>query len=192
MWTKSRAIGIPPTSPFEPQEYPGTIRPYPFPVPSSSAGNNRNNGQFLNVPSSPGTYFAGAQAASRHAARGPSMSSVLAPPASYGIGFGSQVPSTAPNSPFTSSDAALFPFGATVICTFITSLPDELSIRVGETIRVLAEYDDGWALSLNARGEQGMVPLQCLDRGVGGGRSFDGDADMNGMKRVSSLHALRR
>lgn len=116
------------------------------------------------------------------------MSSVLAPPASYGTGFGSQIPTTTPNSPFTS----LFPFGATVICTFITSLPDELSIRVGETIRVLAEYDDGWALSFNARGEQGMVPLQCLDRGVGSGRGFDGDVDMDGMRRVSSLNALRR
>lgn len=188
MWTTSKAIGIPPTSPFEPQEYPGTIRPYPFPVPSSSAGNNR---QFLSVPSSPGTYFASAQAASRQAAQGPSMSSVLAPPASYGTGFGSQIPTTTtPNSPFTSSDAALFPFGATVIYTFITSLPDELTIRVGETIRVLAEFDDGWALSLNARGEQGMVPLQCLDRG--GDRDFDGDADMDEMRRVSSLNALRR
>lgn len=121
------------------------------------------------------------------------MSSVLAPPASYGTGFGSQIPSTTTaNTPFTSSDAALFPFGATVIYTFITSLPDELSIRVGETIRVLAEYDDGWALSLNARGEQGMVPLQCLDRGVGGRRSFDGDADVDGMRRVSSLNVFRR
>ena len=190
MWTTSKAIGIPPTSPFEPQEYPGTIRPYPFPVPSSSAGNNRTKNQFLNVPSSSGTYFAGAQAASRQAAaQGPSMTSVLAPPASYGAGFGSQIPTTTPNSPFASSDA---PFGATVIYTFITSLPDELSITVGETIRVLAEYDDGWALSLNTRGEQGMVPLQCLDRGVGGGRSFDGDADMDGMRRVSSLNAFRR
>jgi len=188
MWTKSKAIGIPPTSPFQPQEYPGTIRPYPFPVPSSSAG---NNGQFLNVPGSPGTYFASAQAASRQVAQGPSMSSVLTPPVSYGAGFSSQIPTMTPNSPFTLSDAALFPFGATVIYTFITSLPDELSIRVGETIRVLVEYDDGWALSLNSRGEQGMVPLQCLDRGVGS-RDFDGDADMDGMRRVSSLHALMR
>lgn len=51
----------------------------------------------------------------------------------------------------------------TVISTFITTLPDELAITTGETLRVLAEYDDGWALCLNSRGEQGMVPRECLD-----------------------------
>ncbi|KAJ2916970.1 hypothetical protein MD484_g3445, partial [Candolleomyces efflorescens] len=52
---------------------------------------------------------------------------------------------------------------ATVVSTFITTLPDELTITTGETLRVLAEYDDGWALCLNLRGEQGMVPRECLD-----------------------------
>ena len=51
---------------------------------------------------------------------------------------------------------------ATVISTFITTLPDELAIIVGESVRVLAEYDDGWALCLNGRGEQGMIPMECL------------------------------
>jgi hypothetical protein len=54
---------------------------------------------------------------------------------------------------------------ATVQCTFIPTLPDELSISTGETVRVLGEYDDGWALCVNGKGEQGMVPLECLDRG---------------------------
>ncbi|KDQ61067.1 hypothetical protein JAAARDRAFT_94211, partial [Jaapia argillacea MUCL 33604] len=53
-----------------------------------------------------------------------------------------------------------------VRCTFVPSLPDELSISVGETLRILSEYDDGWALCMNGRGEKGMVPLECLDRGV--------------------------
>jgi hypothetical protein len=57
---------------------------------------------------------------------------------------------------------------ATVHCTFIPSLPDELTISTGETIRVLSEYDDGWALCANRRGEQGMVPLECLDRSDSG------------------------
>ncbi|KAF9495839.1 hypothetical protein BDN71DRAFT_816760 [Pleurotus eryngii] len=52
--------------------------------------------------------------------------------------------------------------GRTVVSTFIPSLPDEMSISMGETVRVLAEYDDGWALCMNGRGEQGMVPLECL------------------------------
>jgi len=60
------------------------------------------------------------------------------------------------------------PFSATVVCTFITSLPDELSIKIGEMVRVLAEYDDGWSLCMNMNGEQGMVPLECLKQRGGG------------------------
>lgn len=72
--------------------------------------------------------------------------------------------------------------GATVKCTFIPSLPDELEISTGETVRVLSEYDDGWALCVNSRGEQGMVPLECLDRG------FSNDQqDGRSTRRVSSL-----
>ncbi|KAK2466647.1 hypothetical protein APHAL10511_000905 [Amanita phalloides] len=54
-----------------------------------------------------------------------------------------------------------------VRCIFEPSMPDELKIRVGEAMRVLAEYDDGWGLCENLRGERGVVPLQCLDRGMG-------------------------
>jgi len=53
-----------------------------------------------------------------------------------------------------------------VRCIFEPRLPDELRIRVGDAMRVLAEYDDGWGLCESARGERGMVPLQCLDRGM--------------------------
>ncbi|EPS98995.1 hypothetical protein FOMPIDRAFT_20270, partial [Fomitopsis schrenkii] len=45
---------------------------------------------------------------------------------------------------------------------FLPNLPDELAVGQGEMVRVLAEYDDGWALCANMRGEQGAVPLECL------------------------------
>ena len=48
---------------------------------------------------------------------------------------------------------------------FEPRMNDELRIRVGEALRVLAEYDDGWAFCENPRGERGMIPLECLDRG---------------------------
>ncbi|KAJ7353597.1 hypothetical protein DFH08DRAFT_624707, partial [Mycena albidolilacea] len=51
----------------------------------------------------------------------------------------------------------------TVRYEFIPSLPDELSIITGEVLHMMAEYDDGWALCKNERGEQGVVPLECLD-----------------------------
>ncbi|KAF9014165.1 hypothetical protein BDQ17DRAFT_445541 [Cyathus striatus] len=58
----------------------------------------------------------------------------------------------------------LSPFGVTVKYTFYTSLLDELQITVGERVRILAEYDDGWGLCVNSRGEQGVIPLECIDR----------------------------
>jgi Variant SH3 domain len=89
-----------------------------------------------------------------------------------------------PPQMFTSSSSNT----AVVQCTFIPTLPDELSISTGETVRVLGEYDDGWALCANSRGEQGMVPLECLDRvessGGGGG---GGGGGLRNSKRASSL-----
>ncbi|KAG6861538.1 hypothetical protein C0995_015271 [Termitomyces sp. Mi166 len=53
---------------------------------------------------------------------------------------------------------------AKVRATFIPTLPDELTISSGEMVRIHMEYDDGWGLCSNARGETGMVPLECLDK----------------------------
>jgi len=58
---------------------------------------------------------------------------------------------------------SLSPYSTTVMCTFIPSLPDELTISIGETLRVLAGYEDGWSLCMNSRGKQGMVPNDCLE-----------------------------
>ncbi|TFK36359.1 hypothetical protein BDQ12DRAFT_588504, partial [Crucibulum laeve] len=83
----------------------------------------------------------------------------------------------------------LSPFTATVQCTFIPQLPDELSITTGEIIRVLAEYDDGWAFCMNARGGQGMVPVECLDRvGLMSPPQLE-VRDVRSFKRESSLRA---
>ncbi|KAI0374637.1 hypothetical protein BV20DRAFT_381842 [Pilatotrama ljubarskyi] len=49
--------------------------------------------------------------------------------------------------------------------TFVPSLADELSIKVGETLRMLEEYEDEWCLveRLGSRsGERGVVPRFCL------------------------------
>ncbi|KAJ3548289.1 hypothetical protein NMY22_g1314 [Coprinellus aureogranulatus] len=117
----------------------------------------------------------------------------LAPPPSYGNDPVSPASSTA-----AASQSPVYGPGSmktlnqpitTVVSTFITTLPDELSIAVGESIRVLAEYDDGWALCLNTRGEQGMIPMECLDgrysvisESTSGNRGVGGN-----LRRVSSL-----
>ena len=82
----------------------------------------------------------------------------------------------------SNSDTAL------VRVLFIPTLPDELSITVGEVVRVIKAFDDGWALCANVRGDQGVVPLECLDRNanVTFGQQESG-GDWRNMKRISSL-----
>jgi len=102
---------------------------------------------------SPGVSFARAQAQAL-SARSPVPNMPQPMPSSY-------------NNPVP--PVGMVPAGAAASATvryeFIPTLPDELSITTGENVRVVNEFDDGWALCANARGEQGMVPLECLDRG---------------------------
>ncbi|KAF9014163.1 hypothetical protein BDQ17DRAFT_1342198 [Cyathus striatus] len=39
----------------------------------------------------------------------------------------------------------------------------DLHIKVGQSLRILVEYDDGWVLCANEEGYQGLVPISCLD-----------------------------
>ncbi|TVY87349.1 hypothetical protein LAWI1_G008454 [Lachnellula willkommii] len=46
---------------------------------------------------------------------------------------------------------------------FKPSMEDELELRAGQLIRLLHEYDDGWALCIRLdRAQQGVVPRTCL------------------------------
>jgi hypothetical protein len=54
--------------------------------------------------------------------------------------------------------------------SYVPTLPDELTISTGETLRVLQEFDDGWSECMNSTGEVGMVPLECLGKQGGFGR----------------------
>ncbi|KAI6783442.1 SH3 domain [Emericellopsis cladophorae] len=46
---------------------------------------------------------------------------------------------------------------------FQPSLEDEMELRAGELVRLLHEYDDGWALCIKLdRSRQGVVPRTCL------------------------------
>lgn len=57
------------------------------------------------------------------------------------------------------------PRGMLVEHTFVPSLADELAIKVGETLRMLEEYEDEWCLveRLGSRSnERGVVPRFCL------------------------------
>ncbi|KAM0275938.1 hypothetical protein ACHAQH_007239 [Verticillium albo-atrum] len=46
---------------------------------------------------------------------------------------------------------------------FKPTLEDEMGLRAGEVVRLLHEYDDGWALCIRLdRSSQGVVPRTCL------------------------------
>ncbi|KAH7923549.1 hypothetical protein BV22DRAFT_575061 [Leucogyrophana mollusca] len=99
------------------------------------------------------------------------------------------VPTSAPTPPPKAPAApARVANDAIVKCTFIPTLPDELSITTGERVRLLASYDDGWALCANARGEQGMVPQECLERAVQEQPMYQDQTDWRNMRRASSLN----
>ncbi|KAF9696499.1 hypothetical protein EKO04_005246 [Ascochyta lentis] len=48
---------------------------------------------------------------------------------------------------------------------FKPSMGDELELKAGSLVRMLHEYDDGWALCINMdRSHQGVVPRTCLSK----------------------------
>jgi len=48
---------------------------------------------------------------------------------------------------------------------FVPSMGDELELRAGQLIRILHEYDDGWALCVRLdRSQQGVCPRTCLSQ----------------------------
>jgi hypothetical protein len=59
-----------------------------------------------------------------------------------------------PDSGFQSNCAVKFPFAA--------QAPDELTCTSGERLHVLGKVDESWVLAVNARGEQGIVPVENL------------------------------
>ncbi|KAF1916402.1 hypothetical protein BDU57DRAFT_556637 [Ampelomyces quisqualis] len=48
---------------------------------------------------------------------------------------------------------------------FKPSMQDELGLKAGQLVRMLHEYDDGWALCIRMdRSQQGVVPRTCLSK----------------------------
>lgn len=49
-----------------------------------------------------------------------------------------------------------------VVNTFTPKLEDELSVTIGETVRLVEEFQDGWCFIQRKDGNQGVVPRFCL------------------------------
>ncbi len=57
-----------------------------------------------------------------------------------------------------------------VVRIYLPTLLDELKINVGDLVRMINEFDDGWAYCEKVGDEDGaagVVPLECLDRNAG-------------------------
>lgn len=52
----------------------------------------------------------------------------------------------------------------TVSTLYVPSLSDELPVRLGETIRMIEEYEDEWCLvqRVGRTDERGVIPRFCL------------------------------
>ncbi|KAF4485630.1 variant sh3 [Fusarium agapanthi] len=82
---------------------------------------------------------------------------------------GSSAPSGGPDSP-SAGAAAIAAAGGPANSTvhrvqldFKPTMDDELELRAGDLVRLLHEYDDGWALCIRLdRSRQGVVPRTCL------------------------------
>ena len=141
----------------------------PSPVhPTSSHG---PIGMTEESPMDQGSAQGKAQAPVRNIARKPPLTYSPEPPTpplqSYNNPPHVAVPYVPPASPSIQGSAPVQDVPMLVRVTFVPQLPDELAITPGETVYIRTEYDDGWALCVNTRGKQGMVPLECLE-GDGG------------------------
>ncbi len=80
-----------------------------------------------------------------------------------------------PTNPFSEPESPIIPELSpieTIRRTFVPTLDDELSVAIGDRIRVLEVFDDGWAMvekipERNGKGkevvlEPGLIPIDCL------------------------------
>jgi hypothetical protein len=72
-----------------------------------------------------------------------------------------------------------------MVCVFEyqSSLLDELDLEIGDRVRIIQKFDDGWALGLNLNTDkEGAFPFACVEPGISGVKSISNN------KRVSSIY----
>jgi SH3 domain len=168
-----------------------TMRPYSPAVPSS-AGYGAPFPYNTAGGMGAGAAAAAAVGAGTMAYNSNSMSAAP-PPAPMPNPFAVNAVDTAGPIPINASVAP--PAGQQILVvkrTFAPSLPDELPIVTGESVRVLAVFDDGWcrARKLGPGGEEGVVPYECLE--ISGTQGALGTVQNDQMRRASSLYDAPR
>jgi len=123
------------------------------------------------------------------------VTSPQALPSAYGAEY-------SPNSVGLSPRVQPVLYTAYVARSFVVTLPDELSISIGQMLKVLQVFDDGWAECMTLEGEAGMVPTECFERRSGDGTgaaspmtsagSVVGEDIARNSRRYSSLPSARQ
>ncbi|KAI5861938.1 hypothetical protein GGS23DRAFT_119894 [Durotheca rogersii] len=146
------------------------VPPKSSPVPTAAVAGAVGAGAGLAAGAAAGGALV-RQASTRKHAPAPLDLTVLAgPPSPAGTEF--SVNSVSPGqSPGPSNSAAAIaaaggPASSTVHraqLDFNPTMDDEMGLRAGQLVRLLHEYDDGWALCIRLdRSQQGVVPRTCL------------------------------
>lgn len=114
--------------------------------------------EFSASSSSPSTSSYASSVSSESDSSAPSPVLVVAAPApEQGSAPSLQHPTIAPDAATSTSNV----HRATM--DFVPSMHDELALKEGQLVRVLHEYDDGWALCVKLdRSAQGVCPRSCL------------------------------
>ncbi|TPX19517.1 hypothetical protein DIZ76_017309 [Coccidioides immitis] len=117
------------------------------------------------------TAITAGAAANSHSGKPPTLQHVPGPPAGWMKDMPPPSPAMSIDSvSVTSTTAAAVATGGPapnnvhrVQLDFSPSMDDELELRAGQLVRLLHEYDDGWALCIRLdRSQQGVAPRTCL------------------------------
>ena len=98
---------------------------------------------------------------------GTNMPPVPRKPAGTQFGVNSAAPSQAPSPSQSPTAITTGPSSNSTVhrvqLDFAPTLDDEMELKAGQLVRLLHEYDDGWALCIRLdRSQQGVVPRTCL------------------------------
>ncbi|KAF9465387.1 hypothetical protein BDZ94DRAFT_1131869, partial [Collybia nuda] len=102
----------------------------------------------------------------------PQSSSTLATLKSPEISYlGSPIPPTPalPKDPFADPSKPEFVGVETICRPFVPTLGDELAVAIGDSVKVLNIFDDGWAMVEKVpegtevvKSQSGLIPIDCL------------------------------
>jgi hypothetical protein len=89
------------------------------------------------------------------------------PPANFTSGLDSAGDQTGSSRVEHDKDAGLPPPSRlmTVVALYTPNLPDELHVKLGDVVRVIAEYKDGWCFAQllgTIDAPKGVIPVVCL------------------------------